>query len=72
MSILCDGCNVNKLWEHRCHKSDIVVAGMKTAFDCTCPEPGCGPSPRPKTVTAEGSHFLRDPDGRLLGVFPAD
>lgn len=72
MPILCDGCNVNELWEHRCHKSNIMVAGMKTGLDCQCTEPECGPSPHPKTATIEGSHFIHDSEGRLLGVTSAD
>lgn len=36
--IICDGCNVNPLWEHRCHDRKSVVQGEQTSKQCQCPE----------------------------------
>ncbi len=40
--ILCDGCNVRKGWEHRCHNvgfvSYIMVKGERHYHRCDCQE----------------------------------
>lgn len=36
--IICDGCNVNPPWEHRCHGDRAMVLGEQTEFPCECPE----------------------------------
>ena len=38
MTIICDGCNVNKPWEHRCHEENAYVGGEKTNKPCECAE----------------------------------
>lgn len=34
--IICDGCNVRPLFEHRCHKQRSVVQGEQTNKMCRC------------------------------------
>jgi hypothetical protein len=36
--IICDGCNVNPLWEHRCHGARSVVQGEQINRQCQCPD----------------------------------
>lgn len=36
--VICDGCNVNPLWEHRCHGRKSVVRGEQTGKQCQCPD----------------------------------
>ena len=36
--IICDGCNVRKLWEHRCHGTNANVRGKATGKPCECQE----------------------------------
>lgn len=35
---LCDGCNVNFPWEHRCHGDQAMAYGQQTDKPCECPE----------------------------------
>lgn len=37
-AILCDGCNVRNLWEHRCHKDKAIVKGVFAGKPCECPD----------------------------------
>lgn len=35
---ICDGCNVSKIWEHRCHGQPIMVRGEMLDVVCGCAE----------------------------------
>ncbi|MFC1630170.1 hypothetical protein ACFL06_01385 [Patescibacteria group bacterium] len=37
---ICDGCNVNEPFEHKCHGEDAHVQGEPTGKPCECPS--CG------------------------------
>ena len=38
LTILCDGCNVNRPFEHRCHRGRAMVNGEQTGRPCQCAE----------------------------------
>lgn len=35
--IICDGCNVNAPFEHRCHEHNAMIRGETTNKSCECP-----------------------------------
>lgn len=36
MTTICDGCNVRKPWEHRCHGPRAFVNGERVGLPCEC------------------------------------
>ena len=36
--VICDGCNVQGVWEHRCHGMYAEVRGERVGRPCQCPE----------------------------------
>ena len=42
--IICDGCRVKGLWEHRCMGERAMVNGEQTGKACECPDCNCPPS----------------------------
>ena len=56
--IICDGCNVQHLWEHKCHGENAIVNKKPTGKPCQCKE--C----KWKTFLFKGNEFSAMIDSR--------